>query len=231
MSGITNVTQNVCINAEVNVRPQVTVGEIFTFCDGGPFIGNCKGTLKPCCSFNVCQNICVEVPLTFEATAEVVPNGLVCQTPRIGKGHSCMFPHSYFASHKEVINKILKAAGGTIVLGALDRNNDPIGLSLIVNATNADAVFNGSISLPLLPTTSPLYEQYKQLYQQLLTANLNVKNGVTSEEVLQAISKADTFLASSQAGGTTGASALSVVLEAFNSRDNEQNTDTMESSL
>ena len=219
MPCLTNVTQTVCLNAEVRVRPQITVGEVRTFCRGEAFIGNCTGTLQPYCSFNVSQSICVEVPLTFEATAEARPNGIVCGTPGIGncgEETSCTLSQGFFATHEEVTNALITAAGGTIVLGTLDNSNNPVGLSFVVNTTNEDDVFNGNIPIPPLPATPPLQGQYRELYQQLLAAKLNVQNGATCATATDAIAAADTFLATSPVGGTTGAPALSMALEAFN---------------
>lgn len=39
---------------------------------------------KDHCTFIVSQNICVEIPLTFSASAAVVPKGVVCATPAVG---------------------------------------------------------------------------------------------------------------------------------------------------
>jgi hypothetical protein len=82
----TIVHETVCTQAEVTITPSVVVGTIETFCMGRPVIGACPGTLSPTdtCSFTVSQSICVQVPLTFSATAIAVPTGIVCGTPALG---------------------------------------------------------------------------------------------------------------------------------------------------
>jgi hypothetical protein len=80
------VHETVCVAAEVTIDPVITVGEIESFCVGGPIIGACPGTPSPTdsCTFVVSQNICVQVPLVFSATATAEPTGIVCGTPTIG---------------------------------------------------------------------------------------------------------------------------------------------------
>lgn len=80
------VHETVCVQAQVTINPLVTVGTIESICVGGPVIGTCPGTpsLTNSCTFTVSQNICVQVPLTFSATATAEPTGIVCGTPAIG---------------------------------------------------------------------------------------------------------------------------------------------------
>lgn len=80
------VHETVCIQAEVAITPLVTVGDIESFCVGGPIIGSCPGTPSPTdsCTFTVSQNICVQVPLTFSADATAMPTGIICGTPAVG---------------------------------------------------------------------------------------------------------------------------------------------------
>lgn len=78
------VHETVCVQAEVTITPAVTVGEIESFCVGGPIIGTCPGTPTNSCSFTVSQNICVQVPLVFSANATAEPTGMVCGTPAVG---------------------------------------------------------------------------------------------------------------------------------------------------
>ena len=80
------VHETVCIQADVSITPAVTVGEILSFCVGGPVIGACPGTPSPTdsCTFTVSQNICVQVPLTFSAAATAEPTGIICGTPAVG---------------------------------------------------------------------------------------------------------------------------------------------------
>jgi hypothetical protein len=78
------VHETVCVQAEVTITPDVTVGEIESFCVGGPVIGACPGTPVDKCSFVVSQNICVQVPLNFSALATVDHSAIVCATPSTG---------------------------------------------------------------------------------------------------------------------------------------------------
>lgn len=74
----------VCVNAEVRVRPEVTVGRVQTFCIGEAEIGECTGRRRPFCSFDVSQEICVQIPLTFGARVRAIPRGIVCGEPEVG---------------------------------------------------------------------------------------------------------------------------------------------------
>jgi hypothetical protein len=80
------VHETVCVQARVTIVPIVTVGEIQSFCVGGPVIGACPGTPSPTntCTFSVSQNICVVVPLFFSAGATAEPTGIVCGEPAAG---------------------------------------------------------------------------------------------------------------------------------------------------
>lgn len=78
------VHEAVCVQATITITPDVTVGEIESFCVGGPVIGACPGTPEMECTFTVSQNICVQVPLNFSANATAVPSGIVCGTPSVG---------------------------------------------------------------------------------------------------------------------------------------------------
>lgn len=89
MSCPTTVSENVCLEALVTINPEVTVGEILTFCIGPAVIGPCPGAAVPSCSFEVSQNICVQVPLLFDAIATAEPIGIVCGTPTTSE---CVVP-------------------------------------------------------------------------------------------------------------------------------------------
>lgn len=80
----TIVHETVCVEADVTITPNVEVGQIQSFCVDGPMIGACPGTPSRVCTFTVSQRICVQVPLTFSATATAVPSGIVCGTPDVG---------------------------------------------------------------------------------------------------------------------------------------------------
>jgi len=77
----TIVHEDVCVQGTVTITPSVVSGETRSFCLGKPIIGNCCGDLVQFCSFTVSQNIRVQIPLKFSATATAVPNGFVCSTP------------------------------------------------------------------------------------------------------------------------------------------------------
>jgi hypothetical protein len=70
---------------------------------------------------------------------------------------------------------------------------------------------------PPAPSSPPFSQQYQVLYAQLLAAKLNVLNGATCAFAAAAIAAADTFIANSPAGGTSGAPAVQDPLELFNS--------------
>jgi hypothetical protein len=85
MSCSTTVHENVCVQALVRIRPDVTIGDIDTFCLGNPAFGPCTGTAATECTFTVHQEICVQVPITFGATATATSSGIVCGTPAAGE--------------------------------------------------------------------------------------------------------------------------------------------------
>jgi hypothetical protein len=78
------VNETVCVQADVTITPNVVVGVIQSFCVGGPLIGVCPGTPAQQCTFSVSQNICVQIPLIFSASATAEPSGIVCGTPGVG---------------------------------------------------------------------------------------------------------------------------------------------------
>ncbi len=82
----TDVHQTVSLWAKVKIDPKVTVGKIKTFCLGDPHISpNCvEETCSGSCTFFVKQDICVEVPLIFEAQACAEPLGHFCHMPDVG---------------------------------------------------------------------------------------------------------------------------------------------------
>jgi|GEM_PF-1171957 hypothetical protein len=212
----TTVHETVCVQAGVTITPNVDVGDIESFCVGDPMIGRCPGTPSTTrtCTFIVSQNICVQIPLMFSATATAVPIGIVCGTPEVGPcegGGACTHTRGFYLNHPEVTNALITAAGGSNILGV-----DSLGLSFTVTTANAAAVLSGNTPTPPAPDDPPLAGQYQQLYAQLLTAKLNVQNGATCAFATAAIAAADTFLATSPAGGMAGAPALSTQLDQFN---------------
>ena len=215
MSCPTTFHDTVCVDAEITITPLVTVGEIRTYCVGEAMIGACPGTPSQSCSFNVRQEICVQVPLTFEANATAIPLGIICGTPGVGlcnSNTSCTFTIGYFRNHPDLITTLLLTAGGTISLG-----NSITGLGYTVtNAAEAVDVLNFSIPTSALPTDEVFAIQYSVLYAQLLAAKLNVLNGATCDFATDAIANADAFLASSPTTGVAGAPTLQEALAQFN---------------
>jgi hypothetical protein len=78
------VHETVCVQGTVTITPNIEVGIPQSFCVGNPTIGGCVGPLEPSCSFAIGQQICVQIPLIFSATASAVENGLVCGDPATG---------------------------------------------------------------------------------------------------------------------------------------------------
>lgn len=186
------------------------------FLSGNPMIGICPGTPSPTdeCSFTVSQRICVQVPLTFSADAVAVPTGIVCGIPDIGECPSpgCTFTVGFYRNHPDVTNALITEAGGSIVLGI-----DAQGTSITVTTANANAILSGNPPSPPAPGSPPFAGQYRELYEQLLAAILNVLSGATCPFVTNAIAAANDFLASSPSGvGMDGAPEVQEPLALFN---------------
>lgn len=210
----TRVHETVCVGAQVTITPSVTVDEVQSFCVGRPFVGTCPGTPARTCTFNVSQTICVEVPLTFSATATAQPTGIVCSEPGVGSCASvgqCTFTIGHYRNTLALTNALIVGAGGSIVLGSGTN-----GLSFTVTVANANDVLNFNTPSPPAPASPPLAQQYQVLYAQLLGANLNVLNGASCSAATAAIAAANTFLANSPAGGMAGAPAVQEPLAEFN---------------
>ncbi|MDD4766085.1 MAG: hypothetical protein PHF87_00680 [Desulfotomaculaceae bacterium] len=207
------VNETVSVQADVTVIPSVAAGEIESFCVGKPVINPCP---KNPCTFKVSQNICVQVPLTFSANATAVPAGIVCGTPAVGTCKAktdCTQSMGYFLSHPDVTNALILAAGGSIVLGKVGTGK---GLSFTVTTTNAGKVLSLNTPSPPAPVSGIFANQYKNLYAELLTANLNVLNGETCFFATESINAANKFLANSPPGGMAGAPAVQTPLAQFN---------------
>ena len=210
----TTVNETVCISCAVTIRPDVTVGDIHTFCVDGPFIGTCPGVPVDHCSFVVSQRICVQVPVLFHASAEAVPTGIVCGSPSIGgcpTSIACTNSVGSWRNNMDTGNALITAAGGSIILGL-----DGGGLSFTVTTANAMDVLSFNTPSPPAPAAPPFAGQYQQLYAQLLAAKLNVLNNATCGYAESSIALADNFLASSPAGGMAGAPDFSSLLELYN---------------
>ena len=209
------VHETVCVQADVTITPNVDVGTIQSFCEVGPTIGACPGTPSPTdtCVFTVSQNICVQVPLVFSATATAAPTGIVCGTPAVGPcPTACTHTIGFYSTHPNVTNSLITAAGGSIILGT-----DSIGASFTVTTANAGNVLSFNTPSPPAPSSPPFAQQYQLLYAQLLAANLNVLNAVTCSFATTAIATANSFLAASPPGvGMAGAPTVQAPLAEFN---------------
>lgn len=216
----TTVHERVCVQGTVTITPDVRCGPSRSFCMDEPIIGTCLEDLMPYCEFTVSQNICVQIPLTFSATASAVPDGLVCGTeemgPCPGAPVGCTHSIGFFRMNSEITNALIMAAGGSITLGAGG------GLSFTVTTSNANAVLNFNTPSPPAPEDPPFAGQYQNLYAQLLAANLNALSlealGVeVCDFATDAITAANNFLTASPAGGMAGAPGVQEPLEQFNS--------------
>lgn len=216
----TIVHENVCVQGTVTITPNIQIGESMSFCLGNPMIGSCPGTLARNCTFTVSQNICVQIPLTFSATATAAPNGLVCGTPETGEcvgTTACTHTIGFFRNHPDVTNALITAAGGSIILGS-----DNTGASFTVTTANANAVLSLNTPSPPAPSSPPFANQYQVLYAQLLAAKLNVLSITALGETVcpfatAAIAAADAFLAASPSGvGMAGAPDVQEPLATFN---------------
>jgi len=216
----TTVHETVCVQGTVTITPSVVSGESKSFCVGDPIIGSCPGELKRTCTFTVSQNICVQIPLTFKATASAVENGVVCGTPKTGmcsnSTKGCTHTIGFFKNHPDVTNALITAAGGSILLGLGG------GLSFTVTTSNATDVLSFNVPSPPAPTDPPFANQYQVLYAQLLGAKLNVLSLIAAgvevcQFALDAIAAADAFLSASPVGGMAGAPLVQAPLEQFNS--------------
>lgn len=214
----TIVHQNVCVQGTVTVTPNVTSGESSSFCLGNPIIGECTGQLQRFCTFPVSQQICVEIPLTFSATATAAPNGLVCGTAATGECvnvTACTHTIGYYKNHPEETNALIDAAGGSITLG------NGSGLSFVVDTSTAAEVLDFNTPSPPAPDSPPYAGQYQVLYAQLLAAKLNVlRLTALGVEICAfatlAITMADDFLGASPEGGMAGAGTIQQPLAQFN---------------
>lgn len=217
----TTVHKNVCVQAQVTITPKVTSGPSKLFCLGKPKFKPCSSKAKETCTFTVSQKICVQIPLTFSASATAVPTGVVYGKEKLGQcsnhGNTCIHRIRYFKKHPEVIEWLIKSAGGSIVLGKVETNNGAVGASITVTTANAKDVLSLNIPSPPVPGSSAFGKQYRQLYAHLLVANLNVLNGATCPFAISAIAAANQFLADSPSGvGMAGGTIYTTPLEQFN---------------
>ncbi|RLQ96321.1 hypothetical protein [Falsibacillus albus] len=220
--GCTNtVSQQVCVEAVVTITPSVTPGLPTVSCVGLPIVGSScadqgftpSTTIPPSCTTTFAQVLCVNVPLTFnadvQATAGQVGCGPAFNAPNCPS--ACTHTIGFYQTHPEVVNALITAAGGSIILGI-----DSMGLSLTATTLNAEAILSVMAPIPPTPANPPFRGQYRALYAQLLAANLNILRGATCSFATETISEANTFLANSPPAGMAGAPDLTVALTAFN---------------
>lgn len=214
------VSELVCVEAEVTITPTVDTGDVTVRCVGNPsFTQRCRDlpgftrAVNNTCRFRVSQVVCVSVPIEIGADANATLGDVFCG-PRSNTANcpttpptACTFTRGAWANRQRTLGlQLLADAGGSIVLG-----NDAQGLSLTVTSANYDAVITGTVG------PSP---QFRQLYAQLLAANLNVLNGATCPFIEAQIIIANNFLATTtEANNTTNAAAAAIQtqLELFNS--------------
>ncbi|MFD0959662.1 hypothetical protein [Paenibacillus chungangensis] len=200
------VSNQVCLQADLEVIPSIETETINVTCVGSPFIGRCNGSQEPQpCRFSVSQVVCAEFMINFSAIAMVENTSAVCEEPVIGpcpEPGACTHTIGYWRNQGTQFVEdnlpILLGNGG--------------GLSINVD-TLAEAL------LILQPATGPSpVPQYNQLYAQLLAAKLNVLNGATCQGAVDAIAAGDAFLSGSAvADQPLVAAALAMTLEMFNS--------------
>ncbi len=212
------VHDNVCVEAEVRIKPCVEVGDIETSCLGNPSFRRCEGDLMPECSFRVSQRICVQIPLTFAAIACAEPTGIVCDDPATGDCETggCTFSFGHFKNTPSLTNRLIGELGGTVILGT-EIGGVLQGLSIAATTANANDILSLNPPPPA-PPDPPHKNQYANLYAQLLAAILNVQNGATCPAALTAIANANAFIGSSTPpDGNDGAPGFQTPLEQFNS--------------
>lgn len=209
------VHEDVCARALVTIIPEVTSGEVSVVCEGDPSLHRCPGAAGNICRFMVHQNLCVQVPLFFSAGVSAVPEGVVCGGAGSGgcvPVAGCTRTVGYYKNHSQETNALIARAGGSIVLGAAGE-----GASYIVTALNAGAVLSNDVPTPPCPSSPPFRGQYRQLYAQLLAADLNILAGAVCMNAVLAVNAANSFLETSESGvGKTGAPEVSAPLAVFN---------------
>ncbi|WP_433750604.1 hypothetical protein [Falsibacillus pallidus] len=222
--GCTNaVSQQVCVEALVTITPTVTPGTPMVACVGLPSVGTTcaelgftpSTTVPGSCTTSFAQVLCVTMPLTFNADVVATPGAVGCgpafNQPNCPISTACTLSRGYFSNHPDETNALITAAGGSIILGEGTQ-----GLSLTATTLNATAILSGDAPIPPTPANPPLRGQYQALYAQLLAANLNVLNGAGCQFALDTIDDANTFLANSPTGGTTGAPEFTGLLDEYN---------------
>lgn len=208
------VHETVCVQGNVTITPSIVSGTITSFCLGNPTFQSCTGDLKRKCVFTVSQNICVEIPLTFSANAEAAANGIVCGDPEIGVCQGtdgCTHTRGFFSNNGAVVTELL--GSDPIILGI---GTDGFSFT-VTTLADADTVYTNSV--PGSPNP-----QYNQLYAQLLTANLNVRN-LTEQGIaicdfaLFAITTANDLLAMDEIQPNDVVSGIQEELATFNEGD------------
>ncbi|WP_409252889.1 hypothetical protein V1502_02860 [Bacillus sp. SCS-153A] len=218
------INQTITEIAEILITPVITPQPAETTCTGPlTFLDEFPDNVDQECDVVVAQEVCVQFDVEFGADVQTGQTGAICGTPDEGEcaevEPGCVFSAGFFSNNETVTEGLLQAAGGEILLGTTT-NGTLNGLSVIADANNIFDILGPSF-IPPGNLTPPLLGQYRQLYRQLLAAQLNVINlqqqNVEPCAFVQVwIAAANDFLANSPEGGTTGAPFIQERLELFN---------------
>jgi hypothetical protein len=218
------INQTITEAAEILVTPVITPQPAEAICTGPlVFLDEFPADVEQECSIVVAQEVCVQFNVDFAAEVEAGQTGAIFGEPAEGEcdgeALGCVFSAGFFTNNEEFTQELLDAAGGEILLGTAT-NGMLNGLSVVADDTNIVDIL-GLDFTPPGNLTPPLLGQYRQLYRQLLAAQLNVTNlleqGVEPCPFAEIwIAAANDFLAASPQGGTTGAPFLQERLRLFN---------------
>lgn len=218
------INQTITEIAEILITPVITPQQAETTCIGPlTFLDEFPADVDQECNVVVAQEVCVQFDVEFGADVETGQTGAICGEPAEGEcpanGEGCVLSAGFYTNNETVTEGLLQAAGGEILLGTVT-NGTLNGLSVIADATNVFDIL-GPNFIPPGNLTPPLLGQYRQLYRQLLAAQLNVislqqQNIEPCPFVEIWIAAANDFLANSPQGGTTGAPLIQERLELFN---------------
>lgn len=209
------VSDQVCLQADLEIVPSVTAQTINVRCVGGPVLGPCVApppTVAPTpCRFSVSQVICAEFKLNFSAEAAVRSTSATCDMPALTPCPPTPPPPPPGSCTHTI--GFWRNQGADLIFGFLPIQLGNGGGLTVDVTTTAQAV------TILQPSTGPSsVPQYNQLYAQLLAANLNVMSGAGCPAATAAIEAANEFLSGSATPDQpTVAAALAGTLEQYNS--------------
>jgi hypothetical protein len=93
------IEKGVCVQASVNVTPNVEIGEPQSCCVGSPKLTPCRSGKY---DYEVKQLVCVQIPMKLSVDAKVEAPKIVCEPPpclplpHSKKPRSCGLPERYF---------------------------------------------------------------------------------------------------------------------------------------